>query len=646
MAAKALDFSAFGYLRAAAVAPRVRIADPLANAQQILGHLERLEGSGAALALFPELSLTGYTAEDLFCNAGLLQEAWRALELIAERASPVVAVVGLPWASPDSRLFNCAAVVSGGRVAGLVPKSCIPNHGEFYERRWFASGAGLNLPVESNLGDFRVCPNQLFQIGQHRIAVELCEDLWAPQPPGAAHSLAGAELVLNLSASNELVAKADYRRDLVRMASGAWLCGYLYAGAGAAESTKDLVFGGHLLAAENGVLLAESERFASGATELLAEFDLDKLRHDRLRNQSFGASARLGEHHLRRLAAAPPRLAELRRRIDPHPFVPSDEAVFSARAQEILAIQSVGLARRMQAVGVERLVLGLSGGLDSTLALLVCLEALERLHLPAANLHGFSLPGPGTSEHTQTTVTALAAATAISLREISISPAVARHLEDLQHQMQNDVVFENAQARQRTQLLFNAANMVGGVLVGTGDLSELALGWCTFNADQMSGYNVNASVPKTLVAYLVRWCAQHRAEAGLAAALQRVLETPISPELQTTQGGGISQRTEAIIGPYELHDFFLHHYVRNGFSAQKIFALAKLAFAGRHQPQDVKSWLKVFFERFFAQQFKRTTLPPGPKVGSVSLSPRGDWRMPDEAEAASLLAAIDGLPAD
>ena len=458
--------------------------------------------------------------------------------------------------------------------------------------------------------------------------------------------MAGAELVLNLSASNELVAKADYRRDLVCMASGAWLCGYLYAGAGADESTKDLVFGGHLLAAENGVLLAESERFASGAAELLVEFDLDKLRHDRIRNQSFGASARPGEHHLRRLAATPPRLAELRRRIDPHPFVPSDEAVFSARAQEILAIQSVGLARRMQAAGVVRLVLGLSGGLDSTLALLVCLDALERLHLPAANLHGFSLPGPGTSEHTQTTVADLAAATAVSLREISISPAVARHLEDLQHQAENDVVFENVQARQRTQLLFNAANMVGGILVGTGDLSELALGWCTFNADQMAGYNVNASVPKTLVAYLVRWYAQHRAKAGLAAALRRVLETPISPELQTTQGGGVGQRTEAIIGPYELHDFFLHHYVRNGFSAQKIFALAKLAFAGRHRPEEVKSWLKVFFERFFSQQFKRTALPPGPKVGSVSLSPRGDWRMPDEAEAAGLLAAIDGLPAD
>ena len=646
MAARATDFSAFGYLRAAAVAPRVRIADPLANARQIVDHLERLADSGAAVALFPELSLTGYTAEDLFGNTGLLQEAWRGLALVCECNSPVVAVVGLPWASPDSRLFNCAAVVSGGCVVGLVPKTCIPNHGEFYEGRWFASGAGLDLEVHSDLGAFRVGPNQLFQIGRHRFAVELCEDLWVPQPPGGAHSLAGAELLLNLSASNELVAKADYRRDLVRMASGTWLCGYLYAGAGASESTKDLVFGGHLLAAENGALLTESERFASGGAELLVEFDLDRLRHDRLRNQAFGTSPRLGGHHLRRLAAVPPRLDELRRRLDPHPFVPDDAAVCDARAQEILAIQSVGLARRMQAAGVERLVLGLSGGLDSTLALLVCLDALKRLELPAANLHGLSLPGPGTSEHTQTTVANLATATAIGLREVSISAAVARHLEDLDHQTENDVVFENAQARQRTQLLFNAANKVGGILVGTGDLSELALGWCTFNADQMAGYNVNASVPKTLVAHLVRWYAQHRAEAGLAAALERVLATPISPELHRTQVGGIGQQTEAIIGPYELHDFFLYHYVRNGFSPEKIFALAGLAFAGRYTGQEVKRWLRVFFERFFAQQFKRTTLPPGPKVGSVSLSPRGDWRMPDEAEAASLLAAIDALQTD
>ncbi len=642
MATQTLDFAKFGFLRAAAVAPVVHIADPLANAAEAIGHLERLHGKGVSLALFPELSVTGYTAEDLFFNAGLLNEAQEALALIAGCGSPITAVVGAPWVSPDSRLFNCAAIISGGRVVGMVPKIAIPNHGEFYERRWFASGWGVDLAVDSALGVFRVCPNQIFQMGDYRFAVELCEDLWAPQPPGAGHSLGGAELLLNLSASNELVAKAEQRQSLVRMASRSWVCGYLYAGAGITESTKDLVFGGHLLAAENGVLLAQSERFAAGAAEMLVEFDFERLRHNRMRNKTFSASARPHGHHQRRLRASLPPLGELLRKVRRHPFVPADEAVFDARAQEILAIQSVGLARRMQAAKVDRLVLGLSGGLDSTLALLVSLDALKRRDLGPQNLHGLCLPGPGTSEHTQATVADLASATAISLREISISPAVAQHLRDLDHQGDDDLVFENAQARQRAQLLFNVANQVGGLLVGTGDLSELALGWCTYNADHMAGYNVNAGVPKTLVSYLVRWYARHRAGDDLAAALNRVLATPISPELLGTGKDGPVQHTEAIIGPYELHDFFLYHYVRNGCSAEKIFALANLAFAGRYQPTEVRRWLRVFFQRFFSQQFKRTTLPAGPKVGSVSLSPRGDWRMPDEVEAGNLLAAIDG----
>lgn len=646
MAAKALDFSTFGFLRAAAVAPVVHIADPLANAREVVAHLEGLNGQGVALALFPELCVTGYTAEDLFFNMGLLNEAQEALAMIAGCGSPITAVVGTPWVSPDSRLFNCAAVISGGRVAGMVPKIAIPNHGEFYERRWFASGWELDMQVESPLGAFRVCPNQIFQLGDHRFAVELCEDLWAPQPPGAGHSLGGAELLLNPSASNELVAKAEQRRSLVRMASRSWVCGYLYAGAGTTESTKDLVFGGHLLAAENGALLTESGRFAAGAAELLVEFDLEKLRHNRMRNKTFSASARPQGHHQCRLPASPPPLNKLRRQVRPHPFVPNDEAVFEARAQEILAIQSVGLARRMQAAKVEQLVLGLSGGLDSTLALLVGLDALKHRQLGPERLHGLSLPGPGTSEQTRATVAALARTTAVSLREISISPAVAQHLHDLGHAADDDLVFENAQARERAQLLFDAANQVGGILVGTGDLSELALGWCTYNADHMASYNVNAGVPKTLVAYLVRWYARHRADDELAAALKRVLATPISPELLAAEEGGPSQRTEAIIGPYELHDFFLYHYLRNGCPPEKIFALANLAFAGRHPPAEVRRWLRVFFQRFFSQQFKRTTLPAGPKVGSVSLSPRGDWRMPDEAEADSLLAAIDRLETD
>lgn len=643
MAGQTLDFADLGFLRAAAVAPVVHIADPEANAREVIGHLQRLQGCGASLALFPELCLTGYTAEDLFLHTDMLDEVARAIALIAACGSPIAAVVGAPWRSPDHRLFNCAVIISDGRVVGMAPKIALANHGEFYERRWFASGRGVDMEVNSSLGAFRLCPNQLFELAGSSFAVELCEDLWAPQPPGASHCLAGAELILNLSASNELVAKADYRRNLVRMASGSWLCGYLYAGAGMLESSKDLVFGGHLLAAENGVLLAESERFALGAAQLIMDFDLEKLRHDRRRNHTFSASPRPRGHHRKQLAKAPAPLSELRRPVDAQPFVPADEAIFDAHAQEILAIQSTGLARRMLAIQCQRPVLGLSGGLDSTLALLVCLETLDRLGLPPENLHGLSLPGPGSSKQTRTSIQRLAKATGISLQEIAISPAVAQHLRDLDHTAEDDLVFENAQARERAQLLFNTANKLGGVVVGTGDLSELALGWCTFNADHMAGYNVNASVPKTLVAYLVRWYAKHKAPTDLAAALQRVLDTPISPELLKASDSGIRQQTESIIGPYELHDFFLYHYVRNGFAARKIFALATLAFAGRYQAQELKSWMKVFFTRFFSQQFKRTTLPAGPKVGTLSLSPRGDWRMPDEAEAARLVRAVDGF---
>ena len=642
MAPSPTNYVDLGYFRAAAVAPEIHLAEPLANAKEIVGHLERLESSGAALAVFPELCLTGYSSEDLLLSAKLLADTRLALGRIAEAAGRIVAVVGTPWPSPDGRLFNAAAVVAGGRIAGIVPKTALPNHAEFYERRWFASGAGVDLEDDTEFGQVRVCPNQVFEIGPCRFAIELCEDLWAPTPPAAGHCLAGAELILNLSASNELVAKADYRRDLVRMASGQWLCGYLYAGAGLTESSKDLVFGGHLLAAENGRLLRESERFQLGATVLTADFDLDRLRRDRMRNGTFANAARPGGYRRVSIADRIPAIQTLDRICDAHPFVPKDENEFDARAREILSIQAGGLSRRLLAAPADQLVVGLSGGLDSALALLVCLDTLNRLDLPPANLHALSMPGPGTSPHTRTSVQQLAAATEIHLREIPIGAAVAQHLKDLEHSGEDDVVFENAQARERTQLLFDYANRVGGIVVGTGDLSELALGWCTFNADHIAGYNVNAGVPKTLVSYLVRWYARHRAGAELASVLDRVLDTPITPELIPPRDGRISQETEAIIGPYELHDFFLYHYVRDGFEPRKIYELARLAFDGRHDPATIRRWLKLFFERFFSQQYKRTTLPPGPKVGSVSLSPRGDWRMPDEASAASIVAEIDG----
>ena len=410
---------------------------------------------------------------------------------------------------------------------------------------------------------------------------------------------------------------------------------------GLTESSKDLVFGGHLIAAENGQLLGQSERFQVGASVLTADFDLDKLRRDRMRNGTFANAARPEAYRRVSAAAEAPAIEQLNRAYDAHPFVPKDEAEFDARAREILSIQASGLARRLLSIPADQLVIGLSGGLDSTLAFLVCLDTLQKVGLTAGNLHALSMPGPGTTEHTKSSVQQLAAATTVQLREIPIGAAVARHLQDLEHTSEDDVVFENAQARERTQLLFDYANRVGGIVVGTGDLSELALGWCTFNADHIAGYNVNVGVPKTLVSYLVRWYARHRASDELTPVLERVLDTPISPELIAPREGRISQETEAIIGPYELHDFFLYHYVRNGFDPRKIFVLAALAFEAQYDAATIKRWLKVFFERFFSQQYKRTTLPPGPKVGTVSLSPRGDWRMPDEASAASLVAEID-----
>ena len=482
---------------------------------------------------------------------------------------------------------------------------------------------------------------QLFRVGTCEFAVEICEDLWAPDAPGAAHSLAGAELTLNLSASNELVSKAEYRRDLVRMTSALRICGYLYSSSGAWESSKDIVFGGHCLAAENGQLLGETGRFTFDAQTFVAEFDINKLSHDRVHNNTFANTRRDGGYTRVDTGVTPAVLPDLQRRYAPHPFVPASDADRDHKASEILRIQATGLARRMHAAHTEDLVLGISGGLDSTLAFLVCLATLDTLQLDYQHLHALTLPGPGTSAGTQDNASALAKSVGARLKRISIDDAVEQHLRDLEHKA-TDVVFENAQARERTQILFNYANKVGGIVVGTGDLSELALGWCTYNADHMSSYNVNTSVPKTLVSSLVSWYARERANPKLARVLARVLDTPISPELLPLDAGQIAQETEAIIGPYELHDFFLFHYVRNGFTPTKIFLLACQTFEGYNR-RTLKKWLRVFFQRFFSQQFKRTTLPPGPKVGSVSLSPRGDWRMPDEADASALLQEIDAL---
>jgi NAD+ synthase (glutamine-hydrolysing) len=534
--------------------------------------------------------------------------------------------------------------IGNQRVLGMVPKTFLPNYSEYYEQRWFVSGTHVNeTEVSTTLGTFQVRVDQLFRLGEALVGAEICEDLWAPINPGTHAALAGANVVCNLSASNELISKADYRQDLVRMTSANNFCSYIYAGAGPMESTKDVVFGGHCLIAEAGQLLGQSKRFELAPQTLVRDIDLQRLQHDRGQNTTFAQMPRPRAYRIGPDNLTAPVLDTLRRDYPKQPFVPEDENEFAARAQEILQIQATGLARRMLAAKTERLVIGLSGGLDSTLAFLVAKDALGKLDLPAENLHALTLPGPGTTTGTLTNAHRLAQATGVSLQEISIEAAVAQHLTDLSHGGAHDVVFENAQARERTQILFNNANQVGGIVVGTGDLSELALGWATFNADQMANYNVNASVPKTLMAYLVRWYAQHRAQAELAEVLQAVLETPISPELIPPENGEISQRTEDLVGPYELHDFFLYHWLRFGSSPTKIFALACRSFRDEYTAEEIKQWLAEFFRRFMTQQFKRTTLPPGPKVGSVSLSPRGDWRMPDEAGFAHLVAEVESL---
>lgn len=641
------DFAELGFLRVAAVTPALALADPETNAARIADQLRTLARDRISLALFPELSLTGYSCEDLFFSADLSRRTRAALIALARASRELACVVGLPWVTNDGRLLNCAALLAGGRVCGMVPKSVQPNYGEFYEKRWFASGIGVDETVDDpELGSFRVNRAQLFRVGPLHVGIEICEDLWAPHAPGVDHCLAGAELILNPSASNELVAKADYRRDLVRMASARGICGYLYAGAGPLESTKDVVFGGHQLACENGILLGESERFLMDAHTLVVEFDAERLRHDRLQNSTFANSPRPAGYLRVDSGIEPAPLSGLYRTFDAHPFVPSDEAQFDARAADILRIQATGLARRTLAAHSETLVIGLSGGLDSTLAFLVCLDALEILGRSGEQLQALTLPGPGTTEHTLSSAHQLAHAAGVRLKEIPIGEAVRQHLEDLSHEPTDDVVFENAQARERTQILFNHANKCHGIVVGTGDLSELALGWCTYNADHMASYNVNASVPKTMVKYLVRWYARHRASAALAEVLERVLDTPISPELLAADASGRGQHTEDILGPYEIHDFCLFHFVRNGARATRIFHLACLAFAGRHEPAFIRDTLLTFFRRFYAQQFKRTVLPAGPKVGSVSLSPRGDWRMPDEATARAAVAELEAVDID
>jgi len=674
-----------GFVRVAAAVPTLRVADPAFNSDRTLALLERAEADAVEVVVFPEMGLTGYTCFDLFHQSTLTRAALRELDRLVGRAARAyggLAVVGLPVVV-DDRVFNAAAVFARGRVLGVVPKSHLPNYKEFYDARYFAAawqavstsvvlGTGESVPFGIDLL-FTAAGEPPLVVG-----VEICEDLWVPVPPSSRQALAGANLLLNLSASNEVVGKAAYRRQLVGNQSGRCIAGYVYSSCGVHESTTDLVFGGHCLIAENGTILEDSPRFRRDDALTVADVDLDRLRADRMRTTTFSEPEALATGRrslpsltLPALTTSPARRiafsldstapdTPLRRKVDAHPFVPTGAGQLDERCDEIFHTQVAGLAKRLEHVGSPHVTIGVSGGLDSTLALLVACKTTDALARPRSQIHGFTMPGFGTTSRTKNNALALMKHLGVTAREVDIRPlclaewkalghkplgidldgldveGLTAKLRALKPEGRSDLVFENVQARVRTNLLMNA-----GFVIGTGDVSELALGWCTYNADHMSMYNVNVSIPKTLVKFLVGWAAQYEFEGAARETLLDVVATEISPELLPADAAGAIQSTEAAIGPYELHDFFLYHVVRFGAAPEKVLYLAKHAtFDREYPPERIKHWLGVFLRRFFASQYKRSVLPDGPKVGTVSLSPRGDWRMPSDAAVTAWLAAL------
>jgi len=628
-----------GFWRIAAAVPEVHLADPAANARVCGRLLAEAERRNVAAVVFPELCLTGYTCGDLFHQERLLAAAEQALGklLRSSRGKRVVAAVGLPLRRAG-RLYNCAAIFQGGRLLGVAPKSYLPSYREFYEDRWFDRGLGLDGTI-AVCGESVPFGDRLLFAGDAEfvLGVELCQDLWQVIPPSCHHALAGATVLFNLSASNELVGKAEYRRQLVSGQSARCQAAYAYASSGVGESTSDLVFGGHALVAENGLLLAENQRFAQGNGLLSADCDIKRLAALRRSESAFRAECPDADYRLIRLGPLN-QIHRLERAISPHPFIPADSADRAGHCREIFHIQTTALKRRLTHTGAKTAVIGISGGLDSTLALLVAAAALRELHRQSAALLAVSMPGPGTGTRTRRNAAALARGVGATFREINITPACRQHWRDLGHDpRRHDLVIENTQARERTQLLMDLANQSGGIVVGTGDLSELALGWSTYNGDHMSMYNVNCGVPKTLVRHLVAWIAAE-SPRELRTILTDILATPISPELLPVgRRGELHQRTEEILGPYELHDFFLYHALKYGAPPAKLRFLARHAFGDKYSSAQIARTLALFLRRFFAQQFKRNCLPDGPKVGTIALSPRGDWRMPAEASPQSWL---------
>jgi len=644
-----------GFVKVAAAVPAVKVADCEYNTLQIENIIAQAEGKGVEIIVFPELCITGYSCQDLFRQSLLLEQVEASMLMLLDftRNLDIISIVGLPVVVGDM-LLNCAAVIQKGDLLGLIPKTYLPNYSEFYEKRWFASSqdlqpteirfAGNKILVTPQPTLFKTCDGVLF-------GIEICEDVWAPAPPSNRLALAGADMTFNLSASDELIGKHKYLKSLLSQQSARTISGYIYSGCGFGESSQDVVYTGNAFIYENGQLLAEGERFSFKPQVIISQIDIEKLRSERRNNSTYVNAQR--EHDARIVNAhttVAQRDFELIRDVDPHPFIPGQEDMGTS-CNEIFSIQVAGLAKRLVHINCKTVVLGISGGLDSTLALLVCVKTFDKLGWSRKGIVGVTMPGFGTTNRTHNNAVTLMESLGVTIREVSISAAVEQHFKDIGHDMSvHDVTYENSQARERTQILMDLGNQLGGLVIGTGDLSELALGWATYNGDHMSMYGVNAGIPKTLIRHLVQYVAESVDDTSRETLLD-IIDTPVSPELiPADEDGNIRQKTEELVGPYELHDFFLYYVLRFGFRPLKIFMLASKAFNGNnngttfYDDATIKKWLTIFLRRFFSQQFKRSCLPDGPKVGSVSLSPRGDWRMPSDASSTLWLKECEQIP--
>ena len=639
----------YGFVKVAAAVPRVKVADCKFNSERLEGLITIAEGKGVQILTFPEMCITGYTCGGLFAQQLLLEQAEMALIQIlnSTRQLDIISILGMPVVV-NSTVINAAVVIQKGKILGVVPKTYLPNYKEFYEQRWFTSA----LQVSEN--SVRLCGqivpmgnNLLFETAETTFGIEICEDLWATVPPSSSLALQGAEIIFNLSADDEGIGKHNYLCSLISQQSARCISGYVFSSSGFGESTTDVVFAGNGLIYENGYLLARSERFCMEEQLIINEIDVECIRAERRVNTTFAANkANCPGKEAVRISTefVNSKDLNLTRTFNPHPFVPQGSEL-NSRCEEIFSIQIAGLAQRLLHTGAKTAVIGISGGLDSTLALLVCVKTFDKLGLSRKDILGITMPGFGTTDRTYHNAIDLMNSLGVSIREISIREACIQHFKDIGHDLNiHDVTYENSQARERTQILMDIANQTWGMVIGTGDLSELALGWATYNGDHMSMYGVNAGIPKTLVKHLVQWVAENGMDEASKATLLDIMDTPISPELiPADENGEIKQKTEDLVGPYELHDFFLYYFLRFGFRPSKIYFLAQTAFSGVYDDETIKKWLQTFFRRFFNQQFKRSCLPDGPKVGSISISPRGDWRMPSDASSAAWLKEIAEL---